>query len=159
VRAKVSFLNAIEIEPAGRYVQLVKNLLTDAIAAEIDRTRGIYSINGMSGARYRYFINKLVGQLGQTAYLEIGSWTGSTLCSAIHGNAVRALAIDNWSQFGGPKDVFLANVERFRTPQALVELIESDFRKVPFAELSSRFSAFRISCLMARTRKRTCSMA
>ena len=32
-------------------------------------------------------------------YLEIGSWAGSTVCSAIYGNKVKALCIDNWLKF------------------------------------------------------------
>lgn len=140
----LAFLSAVEIDPADRYVRMVKHVLTDAVRAEIDRSQGIYTIEGMSGARYRYFINTLIRSLVQPGYLEVGSWMGSTLCAAIHGNAVRALAIDNWSQFGGPKDAFLANVDRFRTPEATVGFLEGDFREVPFQDLATQLPPFDI---------------
>jgi Methyltransferase domain len=140
----LTFLQAVEIDPADRYVRLVKTALSDTVCAQIDRSQGIYTIDGMSGARYRHFINTLVRSLGQPGYLEVGSWMGSTLCAAIHGNAVRALAIDDWSQFGGPKDAFLANVARFRTPEAQVAFLEGDFRAVPFQDLAAQLPPFEV---------------
>src|SRR3954467_15320791 len=94
---------------------LVKDTLDAAMAEKgLTRESGIYAVNGFSGLKYRFFINRLIGGLSDARYLEVGSWMGSTLCAAIHGNRVRATAIDNWSQFGGPKEVFLKNVETFR---------------------------------------------
>jgi hypothetical protein len=95
----------------------------------------ILNIDGMSGKKYRRFINNLIRSLDDPKYLEVGSWAGSTLCSAINRNRVRATAIDNWSQFGGPKDKFLENLNRFRTPKAYVNLIEDDFRRVDFSSI------------------------
>lgn len=138
----MTYYQAIELERCDRQVSLVRSALTDAVRAEIDRSRGIYAIDGMSGARYRHFINGLIRGLGSASYLEVGSWMGSTLCAAIHGNTVRALAVDNWSQFGGPKEIFLANVERFRTPGATVAFLEADFRAVSFRDLASRIPPF-----------------
>jgi hypothetical protein len=140
----VTYLSVVELDPADRYARLVKAALIDAMRADIDRSQGIYTIDGMSGARYRYFINALARSFGLPGYLEIGSWMGSTLCAAIHGNAVRALAIDNWSQFGGPRDAFLANVARFRTPDATVGFLEGDFRQVPFHDLAAQLPPFDI---------------
>ena len=82
---------------------------------------------GMSGGKYRHFINNLIRGLPNPSYLEVGCWTGSTLCSAISRNRVRATGIDNWSEFGGPKDQFLANVNRFKVPEAHVTFVECDF--------------------------------
>src|SRR5271156_5203500 len=70
----------------------------------------LLEIEGMSGRKYRIFINNLVKNVRNPRYLEIGTWAGSTLCSAINGNDVTAVAIDNWSEFGGPKDRFQANL-------------------------------------------------
>lgn len=140
----MTYLSAVEIDPADRLVRTVKATLTEAMRAEFDRNAGIYAVEGMSGARYRHFINTLVRNLGRAAYLEVGSWMGSTLCAAIHGNAVRALAIDNWSQFGGPKEAFLANVDTFRTPEATVGFLEGDFRAMPFAAIAAHAQPFNI---------------
>jgi hypothetical protein len=138
----MAHIAAVDLEPADRLVRLVRSTLADATLAAFDRNQGFYAIEGMSGARYRWFVNTLLRRLGRATYLEVGSWMGSTLCSAIHGNQVRALAIDNWSQFGGPKAQFLANLRAFRTPEADVEVLESDFRAVPYAALPARYGAF-----------------
>jgi hypothetical protein len=47
-------------------------------------------------------------------YLEIGSWKGSTISAAMCGNSMTCVAIDNWSEFGGPKNVFMANFDKFK---------------------------------------------
>ena len=82
-----------------------------ALAAAVRRTdlthhNGIYAVDGMSGLKYRYFINTLVGAVPNARYLEIGSWAGSTLCAAIHGNKVTAVAVDDWSQFDESKLIY-----------------------------------------------------
>ena len=102
---------------------------------------GVLSMDGMSGRKYRLFINNLIGSLPGARYLEIGTWAGSTLCSAINKNSVKATAIDNWSEFGGPKAQFLQNLERFRTGSAEVRFIESDFRKINYTQLG-RFNVY-----------------
>jgi hypothetical protein len=122
----------------GRIATAVENIkaaLALAMAGSSKLDERIVTLPGMSGRRYRMFINHLVSSTADARYMEVGSWTGSTLCSAINGNAVRATAIDNWSQFGGPKDKFMENLERFRTPKAYVNFIEMDFRKVSFEDL------------------------
>jgi hypothetical protein len=113
----------------------VRQAFLAALAEQSRIDPAVLHMNGMSGRKYRRFINNLVGALSDARYLEIGSWAGSTLCSAINRNNVRALAIDNWSEFGGPRDEFLDNVGRFRTPGAQVNLIESDFREVDYTQL------------------------
>ncbi|MFZ0284418.1 MAG: class I SAM-dependent methyltransferase [Terriglobales bacterium] len=92
-------------------------------------------MDGMSGRKYRLLINNLIASLPDARYLEIGTWAGSTLCSAINGNSVRATAIDNWSEFGGPKEQFLKNLERFTTPSSEVSFLERDFRAVDYTRL------------------------
>lgn len=90
-------------------------------------------IEGMSGQRYRTFINELIASLGERArYLEIGSWKGSTLAAAIEGNKGHFTAIDNWTQFGGPKNEFLANIAAVKT-EISPHVIEADFRAVDYA--------------------------
>ena len=94
-----------------------------------------FDIDGMSGWRYRLFINQLVRRIQDPRYLEVGSWKGSTLCSAISGNDVTATAIDNWAEFGGPRDEFIANMERERTPGSKINVIEMDFRQVEYGKV------------------------
>jgi hypothetical protein len=120
----------------------VQAALDDAVLTPDVGTGGVYDIEGMSGKRYRYFINRLVRGLSNPRYLEVGSWRGSTLCSAIHGNTLTAVAIDNWSQFGGPKDEFEKNVQTFTNPSAKVFFVESDFRKVDFTKFDEKFNVY-----------------
>lgn len=94
----------------------------------------IVEMEGMSGRKYRYFINNLINQISDARYLEIGSWAGSTACSAIYGNALTATCVDDWSLFGGPKDKFLANVENAKGVGCNFRFMESDFRKINWSE-------------------------
>ena len=97
----------------------------------------VLEIDGMSGRKYRLFINNLIASMADARYLEIGTWAGSTLCSAINRNTVNATAIDNWSEFGGPKAQFLNNLQRFQTGSAKVAFLENDFRKIDYTQLGT----------------------
>src|SRR5271166_2249635 len=118
-------------------VEAVRRAFKDALSGRHPMDPDVLTIAGMSGRRYRIFVNALIRSLPDARYLEVGSWAGSTLCSAINGNDVTALAIDNWSEFGGPKDKFLANLDRFRTDGARVKFVESDFRDVDFSAIGA----------------------
>lgn len=90
---------------------------------------------GMSGQKYRTFINVLIGALPDARYLEVGSYAGSTAASALFGNKVRALCIDNWSEFDGPKGQFLVNLSSVQTPDVDFSYIENDFRLVDYSAI------------------------
>jgi hypothetical protein len=113
----------------------VEIALRDAIAGVGKLPESLLSLQGMSGRKYRLFVNNLISLLDDARYLEVGILTGSTLCAAIFNNRVCATAIDNWSQFGAPKQQFQMNLERFRGPEAGVEVIEGDFRDVDFCRI------------------------
>jgi hypothetical protein len=91
-------------------------------------------IEGMSGRKYRHFANNLIRLIHDPAYLEIGSWAGSTLCASIAGNRLRALAVDNWSAFGGPVATFFANLARFSSVDTRVSVLFEDFRSVDYRQ-------------------------
>lgn len=96
----------------------------------------IVTMPGMSGKKYRYFINNLIAAIDNPRYLEIGSWAGSTACAALHSNDLTAVCIDDWSGFGGPKEAFLKNVRNSKTQRTHLKVIESDFRKVDYKSLT-----------------------
>lgn len=106
-----------------------------AVALESEVSDHVISLAGMSGKGYRMFINNLVRLVSKPRYLEVGSWAGSTACAAMEKNVVTALCIDNWSEFGGPKDAFSANVNGILSPNISFRFIESDFRQVPITEI------------------------
>lgn len=94
--------------------------------------QSIREIDGMSGQRYRALINLIVSDTPNASYLEIGSWAGSTATAALCGNRARAVCVDNWSEFGGPRDAFLANIDRVRSAEIDFEFVEADFRAVKY---------------------------
>ena len=106
--------------------------------------RWILRIHGMSGRRYRIFINALIAEVPSPIYLEIGSWAGSTVCAAVaHNPEAQAICIDDWSEFGGPKDAFLSNTKRASGENGgAVSLLESDFRLVDFGSLNPKANVF-----------------
>jgi len=75
-------------------------------------TDEILLIPGMSGKKTRHFYNNLCS-MEKARYLEIGCWQGSSICSAMCNNNMKCVAIDNWSEFGGPKDNFMINFNKF----------------------------------------------
>lgn len=94
----------------------------------------ILKMDGMTGKRTRHLYNNLLN-IPNARYLEVGVYTGSSLCACIYNNSIKyAYAIDNWSQFGGPKQQFLENIEKFKG-QTPVTFIESDFEKVDCSKL------------------------
>lgn len=87
-------------------------------------------MDGMSGRKYRYLINNLVEGLTDARYLEIGSWAGSTACSAIYGNNVTVTCIDDWSHWAVLKNNFFRTSSRlaqgklsFNTLRATLEVL------------------------------------
>lgn len=75
----------------------------------------VLEISGYSSPKVRHFLNNVCSKPG-TRYLEIGCWQGSTWVSALYGNSAMiedAVAIDNWSEFGGPARGLQVNCEKF----------------------------------------------
>ena len=113
----------------------IASSMRNAMAIKHKLPRHIVEMQGMSGKKYRYFINNLISLINNPSYLEIGSWAGSTACSAIYGNKINVLCIDNWSEFGGPKEQFLKNISELKNQNLCFKFIESDFRLVNFIDL------------------------
>lgn len=101
----------------------------------------IVRMPGMSGKKYRYFINNLVKEVSNPRYLEVGSWAGSTACSAMYGNLVNTVCIDNWSQFGGPKEQFIRNISVAKG-ESEFQFFEKDFRLFDFNDLNFEANIF-----------------
>ena len=136
------------------YSKNLKLSFFQALAMNTKLSDEIKFMPGMSGKKYRYFINNFVSQTDNPRYLEIGSWTGSTVCSALYGNAVKAVCIDNWLQFpeeeqvrkffdtDNQKKTFEINTKKVITEKIDFQFIESDFRKVNYNKLGK----FNIYC-------------
>ena len=124
------------------YSKNLKLSLSQALAIDTKIPDWIKFMPGMSGKKYRYLINNLISLTKDPRYLEIGSWTGSTVCSALYGNTAKAVCIDNWITFPEEKQVrkffntddqkktFEINTKKVITEKINFQFIESDFRKV-----------------------------
>lgn len=91
----------------------VNTAFEKALRNESKITQEIIDMEGMSGINTRHFYNNLLN-CDDARYLEIGTWKGSSVCSAMCGNKAKVVCIDNWSQFGGPKSEFLTNFKKFK---------------------------------------------
>jgi len=115
--------------------RLARTSFEDALNNKSKLSQAIRDIEGMSGQKYRSFINNFICGLTDARYLEIGSWMGSTVAAALYGDTARALCIDNWSQFGGSKAQFDSNLELVRSKDVHIDLVEQDFHTVDFSSM------------------------
>jgi hypothetical protein len=103
-----------------------------ALALKHQLPDSIVWMDGMSGKKYRYFINNLLRLLedeGPT-YLEIGCAGGSTACAALHENKKsKFVFVDNWKIDESVYEVFLNNTSAARKCSD-VKIIKQDFRMV-----------------------------
>jgi len=110
------------------YKRLVETAFQNAEHSISKITNEIIAMEGMSGTKTRHFYNNLLNAK-DARYLEIGTWKGSSVCSAMCNNKSKVVCIDNWSEFGGPKSEFLANFEKFKGENE-ASFIENDCYKV-----------------------------
>jgi hypothetical protein len=96
-------------------------------------TNEILAMEGMSGTKTRHFYNNLLNK-DEARYLEIGTWKGSSVCSAMYKNHATVVCIDNWSEFNGPKLEFLQNFNKYKGDNNAI-FIENDCFKVDISQL------------------------
>lgn len=102
----------------ARELELVEHVKKCIILAEKKKsllTSDVMAVNGFTGEKIKHFLNN-VCSLANTSYLEIGCWKGATFTAALYKNepSLRyAVAVDNWSEFNGPKDEFFKNTAKF----------------------------------------------
>lgn len=84
----------------------------------IPNKKELYSllkINGMSTAANCFLINSICNSLTENQlYLNVGVWNGLTYCAGLLNTKCKAIGIDNFSQFGGPKEIFLKNYQSYK---------------------------------------------
>jgi len=118
------------------FIDLKQHIETAFEMAENKRSKitdELIQMEGMTGTKTRHFYNNLLNR-PDARYLEIGTWKGSSVCSAMCGNRARVLCIDNWSEFGGPKEDFLRNFNKYKGDNT-ANFIESDCYKVDTTKL------------------------
>ncbi len=115
------------------YISHVKNAFSNAENNISKITDEVIWMDGMSGTMTRHFYNNLLN-MDDARYLEIGTWKGSSVCSAMCGNKAKVVCVDNWSEYGGPKYEFLMNFEKFKGTND-AKFIESDCFNVDVTSL------------------------
>jgi hypothetical protein len=128
----------IEKNGDSKYIDLIEDAYNKARKYESKLPEWVLTMEGMSGVQYRHFINNLFENIGTSQYLEIGCWKGSTTCAATYKNSVNAYCVDNWREFGGPRDEFSNNIQRCMSEsndQCNIKLIENDFRRIEYTNI------------------------
>jgi hypothetical protein len=115
---------------------LVKQAFEDADTDKFKLSEATLSMLGMSGRKYRKFINNFIGTLDDVRYLETGSLKGSTVCAAMEGNKLKARCIENW-HWPEHRPDFFKNTQSVITDDIDFDLIESDFRAVDYNNIGS----------------------
>jgi len=124
-------------------IEHIENSLKWAKLEVSKLNQDVADIKGLTSMKVRCFLNNICSE-ENTVYLEIGSYQGATFFSALYGNDINAIAIDNWSVekimpaitplwggFGGsvvktkPKDVFLQNLKKFKGTNSVQVLDEN----------------------------------
>jgi len=107
------------------YIKHIEKSLENAELYISKITKELLELDGMSGKKTRHFYNNLLDFPDDVRYLEIGTWKGSSLCSAMYQNTAKIVCIDNFSEFGQVKEEFLQNMEKFKGNNQ-VHFIEQD---------------------------------
>ncbi|AGE58007.1 hypothetical protein PBCVNW6652_442R [Paramecium bursaria Chlorella virus NW665.2] len=125
---------------AKTYTDHVKNAFKNADRMVTKISEDILKLEGMSGFKTRAFYNNISSAWG-VQYLEVGSWKGSSACSAMFGNSMDITTIDNWSQFNGPQEDFQNNVNKF-CGENRVTTINKDSFEVSMDELPYKYNVY-----------------
>ena len=75
-------------------------------------TPEIMSISNMVGIKKLHFFNNLL-EIDDSRYLQLGGWKGITISSAMYNNKSQITCIHDWTDFGGPRNVFLDNLNKY----------------------------------------------
>ena len=97
---------------------LKSDLCISKIDPETKDGKEILEYIGYTGTKTRHLYNNIMSFLDSidvsVKYLEIGTFKGSSSISSLYNNShVKAVFIDNWSQFQGSKEVFVAGMKKY----------------------------------------------
>ena len=135
--------NEYDIEYSGNwdsdYSKIIKIAVDSALNNDTKLPQEIFNLPGYSNIYNRIILNSIVEQTPDSRYLEIGCWQGSTSCSAMYGNSVKMICIDNFSEndslgFSDQK-ILLENLEKYKNENVYYRFINSDFREVVYSSL------------------------
>ena len=114
-------------------IQLIEHIKQSFEKAENKKSQinnDIINMEGMTGIYTRHFYNNLLS-IDNINYLEVGTWKGSSVCSAMFNNKSNVVAIDNFKQHNGPKTEFYKNFNKYKGNNDAL-FIENDYKNVIF---------------------------
>lgn len=123
-----------------KYIQHVEECFAKADRNESKLIQEVHDIQGMTGTKTRHLYNNLLN-MEDARYLEIGSWAGSSSCSAMYGNKAKCAFIENFAGFGGPKQECLSNIEKFKGENE-VEFYEEDCFQFDVSKFKQKFNIY-----------------
>ncbi len=87
--------------------------------AILERFSRLDRVPRMSTVAIAAVLQKVVAEMpAELSFVNVGVWHGfSFLASLLDNQAKRCVGVDNFSQFGGPKQEFLARFEKLRSPE------------------------------------------
>ncbi len=109
---------------------IIENIIQQSKKHQSKLTKEVLDLDGMSSPKIRHFLNNICAQKN-IKYLEIGSWKGSTLCSALYNNYhIQATAIDNFSHHCDStiKPILEKNIKTYLSNNNLVVINEDCFK-------------------------------
>lgn len=127
-------LSMITRDAVGIDIDMRNTILPDR-AREFESRIGpvCSSVKRMSTFAIGTLINLAVEQMPEDqCYVNVGVWNGFTLfCGMVGNEDKRCIGIDNFSEFGGPREQFVEGFNRYKSARS--EFHELDYRKY-FAE-------------------------
>lgn len=122
-------------------IRQIEAAINNAELGETKLSDKAFSIEGMSGRKNRILLNSILSTK-DTKYLEVGVWKGSTFYSALYKNcsSIRyAVGIDNWSEFNGPRQEFINNMNDISTD---FEFYDEDCFLIDKTKFKTKFNIF-----------------
>jgi predicted O-methyltransferase YrrM len=118
--SKDRFLRAVEAEWGAQDPAVAERPLSDRFDEILTVTQGMATANKLA------LLNAAAGALDDDErYVEVGTYRGTSVIGAALGHpSKRFVAVDNFSEFGGPIEACRQNLARFTTGN--VELINDD---------------------------------
>mgnify|MGYP001166270266 FL=1 len=91
------------------------NLLLSQANEDLDLKKALLMIESMSTYAIGYVINRICKNLSSNQlFLNIGVWKGFSLVSAMINTKCEVIGIDNFSQFDGPRTIFIENFNKYK---------------------------------------------
>jgi hypothetical protein len=113
----------------GMLIEFFNTQIPDMPQSTRDKLRKLCQIPRMSTYAMGALINETVRHMpADHAFVNVGIWHGFTFLSGVLDNADKTcIAVDNFSEYGGPKDAFCARFEQLKSTNHC--LYEMDYIK------------------------------